>query len=515
MRHRSAQRAVGILQALRSCPSALNQALQAEATVRASQQLLVSTRCDDSGISCNTPASDHSGGSNKSLLAGWAHHVSPPSQPCSALLPGGADVACSGNGRWDGSCLNGSLGPQAAVAAARRGVLVISLAEAALRQRCHSAVQFRQVSTRPNSGSVGPDCSSLTASPASRQQLNHGHHREGQRQESSHRKNSESFIADESGAPATGSGAATSAAAATDVSAPPTWLDQGCPPRLLPYAQLMRLDKPIGTWLLLWPCLWSLALAAPPGSLPDARLAALCGVGALLLRGAGCTVNDLWDRDLDRRVERTAQRPLASGALTPLQALGLLGGQLLVGLGILLQFNNYSIVLGASALGLVFTYPLMKRLTNWPQAYLGLTFNWGALLGWAAVHSSLHLPAVLPLYGAGVCWTLVYDTIYAHQDKKDDEVVGIKSTALHFGVDTKPWLSGFAAGTVGLLGVAGCTTGCGAPFYVGLSAAAAHLAWQIRTVDLDSRQDCLDKFQSNKWFGAAVFAALLGGRLVA
>ncbi|KAF8020172.1 hypothetical protein BT93_G0774 [Corymbia citriodora subsp. variegata] len=195
-----------------------------------------------------------------------------------------------------------------------------------------------------------------------------------------------------------------------------SWIDLYLPRKARPYAHLARLDKPIGTWLLAWPCMWSIMLAANPGSLPDLKMLMLFGSGALLLRGAGCTINDLLDRDIDVMVERTKSRPIASGLLTPFQGLCFLGFQLLLGLGILLQLNNYSRILGASSLLLVFSYPLMKRFTFWPQAYLGLTFNWGALLGWSAVKGSLDPHIVLPLYFSGVFWTLVYDTIYAHQD---------------------------------------------------------------------------------------------------
>ncbi|EPS66242.1 hypothetical protein M569_08535, partial [Genlisea aurea] len=194
-----------------------------------------------------------------------------------------------------------------------------------------------------------------------------------------------------------------------------SWISVYLPEKVQPYARLARLDKPIGTWLLAWPCMWSITLAASPGSLPDIKMITLFGIGAVLLRGAGCTINDLLDKDIDTKVQRTMVRPIASGVLTPFQGTCFLGFQLLLGLGILLQLNDFSRVLGASSLLLVFSYPLMKRFTFWPQAYLGLTFNWGALLGWAAVRGSLDPSVVLPLYISGVFWTLVYDTIYAHQ----------------------------------------------------------------------------------------------------
>ncbi|CAL0306435.1 unnamed protein product [Lupinus luteus] len=292
-----------------------------------------------------------------------------------------------------------------------------------------------------------------------------------------------------------------------------SWVDLYLPRQVQPYARLARLDRPIGTWLLLWPCMWSITLAAAPGQLPDFKMLSLFGCGALLLRGAGCTVNDLLDRDIDTKVERTKSRPVASGLLTPFQGLSFLGFQLLLGLGILLQLNNYSRVLGASSLLLVFSYPLMKRITFWPQAFLGLTINWGALLGWAAVKGSLDPAIVLPLYASGVFWTLVYDTIYAHQDIEDDLKVGVKSTALRFGDSTKEWITGLGIACLGNLALSGFNAELGWPYYAFLAAASGHLCWQIFTVDLSSRSDCNRKFVSNKWFGAIIFSGILAGRL--
>lgn len=185
-----------------------------------------------------------------------------------------------------------------------------------------------------------------------------------------------------------------------------------------PYMHLARADKPIGTFLLYWPCCWSIAMAAPVGQLPDLPLLATFGLGSLIMRSAGCTINDMWDRDFDGKVARTKTRPLAAGLLTQRQALGFLGAELTAGLAVLLTLNDFAIVLGAASMPLVIAYPLMKRFTHWPQLILGLTFNWGALLGWAAVHGSCDWSVVLPLYSSGVCWTIVYDTIYAHQDTK-------------------------------------------------------------------------------------------------
>ncbi|XP_059640564.1 4-hydroxybenzoate polyprenyltransferase, mitochondrial [Cornus florida] len=292
-----------------------------------------------------------------------------------------------------------------------------------------------------------------------------------------------------------------------------SWIELYLPKQAQPYARLARLDKPIGTWLLVWPCMWSITLAASPGSLPDIKMLMLFGCGAVLLRGAGCTVNDLLDQDIDTKVERTRMRPVASGDLTTFQGLCFLGFQLLLGLGILLQLNNYSRILGASSLLLVFSYPLMKRVTFWPQAYLGLTFNWGALLGWAAVKGSLDPVVVLPLYLSGVFWTLVYDTIYAHQDKEDDLKVGVKSTALRFGDSTKEWVTGFGIACISSLALSGFNADIGWPYYTFLAAASGQLAWQIWTVDLSCRADCNRKFVSNKWFGAIIFSGILLGRL--
>lgn len=280
-----------------------------------------------------------------------------------------------------------------------------------------------------------------------------------------------------------------------------------------PYALLARLDKPIGTWLLAWPCMWSITMATTPGEIPDLKMLALFGCGAVLLRGAGCTVNDLLDQDIDKKVERTKYRPVACGVLTPFQGLIFLCFQLSLGLGILLQLNNYSRVLGASSLLLVFSYPIMKRLTFWPQAYLGLTFNWGALLGWVAIKESLDPAIVLPLYSAGVFWTLVYDTIYAHQDKEDDLKVGVKSTALRFGSLTKNWIGGFGIACIASLTLSGYNAELAWPYYPFLMVSASQLGWQIISVDLSNRADCNRKFVSNKWFGAFVFSGILFGRL--
>ncbi|MBN3303658.1 COQ2 protein, partial [Amia calva] len=275
----------------------------------------------------------------------------------------------------------------------------------------------------------------------------------------------------------------------------------------------MRLDKPIGTWLLYLPCTWSIGLAADPGCLPHLSMLALFGTGALIMRGAGCTINDMWDKDFDKKVSRTASRPLASGAITRLQALTFLGGQLSVALGILLSLNYYSIALGAASLSLVVSYPLMKRVTYWPQFVLGLTFNWGALLGWAAVKGSCDWSVCLPLYFSGVMWTLIYDTIYAHQDKADDVLVGVKSTALRFQEQTKPWLAGFSVAMLSGLVLTGVNSDQTLPYYGALSVVAVHLAYQVYALDINKPEDCWKKFSSNRNLGLLLFLGIVLGSL--
>ncbi|KAL7749520.1 Para-hydroxybenzoate--polyprenyltransferase, mitochondrial precursor (PHB:polyprenyltransferase) [Sorochytrium milnesiophthora] len=288
--------------------------------------------------------------------------------------------------------------------------------------------------------------------------------------------------------------------------------------RAAPYAQLMRADKPIGTALLYLPCSWSIlmaashpatAAAATVSPLATAKMLALFASGAYVMRGAGCTINDLWDRDFDRRVERTRSRPLASGAVSPRQALVFLAAQLSVGAGLLAQLNTPSIVLGASSLVLVAVYPLMKRITYYPQFVLGLTFNWGALLGFSAMSGGVLPPAAYPLYAAGVAWTLVYDTLYAHQDKRDDLVVGVKSTALALGDSgTKPVLSALAVATATGLGVAGWANGQAWVYYVGVAAAGVQLVRIVRETDLDRPDSCWRAFVRCGWAGAAVTGGL-------
>jgi 4-hydroxybenzoate polyprenyltransferase len=289
------------------------------------------------------------------------------------------------------------------------------------------------------------------------------------------------------------------------------WIDRFVPSPALPYCKLARLDRPIGTWLLLLPCWWGVALATSTLAdqrWPELRLLALFAVGSLLMRGAGCTWNDIVDRDYDARVARTADRPLPSGAVSLRAAATFLILQLLLGLAVLLQFNGVTIVLGVAAIGLVVTYPFMKRVTYWPQAFLGLTFNWGALVGWTAVKGDLGWPAYL-LYAAGFAWTLGYDTIYAHQDKEDDALVGIKSSALKLGAETKRYLWIFYAAALVLLAFSGLAADVSWPYVVALVGVAIGFIWQIIFVDLDDARDCLAKFRANRLIGLVVFAGLV------
>lgn len=283
-------------------------------------------------------------------------------------------------------------------------------------------------------------------------------------------------------------------------------IERLAPRALKPYVALARLDQPIGVWLLLWPSFWGIALAAE--RLPDIRLLALFALGALVMRGAGCTYNDIVDREFDARVARTRTRPLPSGAIGVKAAIVFLALLLAAGLAILLQLNLFAIVLGAASLALICSYPFMKRITYWPQAFLGITFNWGALLGWAAVSGGLAWPAGL-LYAAGIAWTLGYDTIYAHQDKEDDALIGVKSSALALGAKTRPWLWAFYGLAAAGLAGAGALAGLGWPFYLGLGAAAALFAWQAATLRLDNPADCLAKFKTNGWVGVVVFAGIV------
>ncbi|WP_233417136.1 4-hydroxybenzoate octaprenyltransferase [Halovulum marinum] len=288
------------------------------------------------------------------------------------------------------------------------------------------------------------------------------------------------------------------------------WVDRHAPAASRPFLRLSRADRPIGTWLLLLPCWWGLMLAIaadPAGARPaDLWFVVAFALGAVLMRGAGCTWNDLADRDIDAAVARTRSRPLPSGAVTPRAAVLWLGLQCLLAFGILLTFNTFTIVLACAALVFVAIYPFAKRFTWWPQVFLGLAFNWGALVGWAAHTGSLGWPPLV-LYLAGIAWTLFYDTIYAHQDAEDDALIGVKSTARLFGRNSPRWLFGFQVAAVCLLAVAAVLALAprgGLALLAGIGGAWAfgwHLAWQLRQLDIDDGPTCLRLFRSNREAG--------------
>lgn len=278
-----------------------------------------------------------------------------------------------------------------------------------------------------------------------------------------------------------------------------------------PYALLMRLDRPIGSWLLFLPGLWAFAMVAPDWR-QGLWLTALFGLGAVLMRGAGCVVNDLWDRDLDRQVERTAGRPLASGALRARHALVFLALVLAVALLILLQLNRTAQWLGVASLLPVVLYPLAKRVTDWPQAVLGVIFSWAAPMGYAAVTGGLDA-AAFALWAAGFFWILGYDTIYAHQDREDDALVGIRSSALRLGEKTRPFLILCYGLTMGLLALAGWLAGLAPWYLLGLALPGAMLARQVIQLDIADPALCLRLFKANRDVGLAIAAALLLGRL--
>jgi 4-hydroxybenzoate polyprenyltransferase len=299
-------------------------------------------------------------------------------------------------------------------------------------------------------------------------------------------------------------------AAARVADATGNWVDTHAPQWSRPYLRLSRLDRPIGSWLLLMPCWWSAALAAGIGH-NIARLPlviALFFLGAFAMRGAGCTWNDITDRDLDAKVERTRSRPIPAGQVSVPQALVFLVVQALVGLAVLLQFNRFAIMTGIASLIIVAVYPFMKRITWWPQIVLGLAFSWGALMGFAVTLGRIDA-AAFALYAGSIAWVIGYDTIYAHQDAEDDALIGVKSTALLFGARTQAALMVFYALAVVLIGAALALAGTGWPAWIGLAAFAAHLAWQIRRLQIGDPALCLRLFKSNRDAGLLLFAGLL------
>lgn len=291
---------------------------------------------------------------------------------------------------------------------------------------------------------------------------------------------------------------------------PRNWVDLYAPLSWRPYLRLARVDRPIGTWLLLFPCWWSLALAEVSllKPYPNIKSLILFAVGALVMRGAGCAYNDYVDRDIDARVARTASRPIPSGQVTPREALAFVAVLSLIGLSVLMQFNSTTIVLGVASLSLVAVYPFTKRLTYWPQLVLGLAFNWGALLGWISAKGGLTAAPVL-LYLGSVAWTIGYDTIYAHQDKEDDLQLGLKSTALRFGESTASWVGSFYGIALVAWTIAGFLAGAHLVFFCALALAGLQLAWQVTTLDIADSANCLRRFRSNRDVGAAIFLGLV------
>ncbi|EFL88846.1 4-hydroxybenzoate octaprenyltransferase [Ahrensia sp. R2A130] len=303
-----------------------------------------------------------------------------------------------------------------------------------------------------------------------------------------------------------------------------SWVYRLLPVGLWPYAQLARWDRPIGWKLLLWPCMWSLALAwSVAGETIEPTLLAqiaLFWAGAVAMRGAGCTYNDVVDVDIDAKVARTASRPIPSGRVSKMQATVFLVAQALAGLLVLLglcalsePFNGYAFILACSSLGVVAFYPFAKRLTDWPQFVLGLSFSWGALMGWAVVFGELSAPPVL-LYIGSILWVIGYDTIYAHQDREDDAIVGVRSTARLFGDRTVQALLILYGGTLILFAAAYFEAGVGAAGYIGLLVGGMHMIWQITSLDIEDGEKCLRLFRSNNFFGWAVFAGLIANWLI-
>ncbi|ABQ33894.1 4-hydroxybenzoate octaprenyltransferase [Bradyrhizobium sp. BTAi1] len=288
------------------------------------------------------------------------------------------------------------------------------------------------------------------------------------------------------------------------------WVDTLAPVWSRPYLRLARYDRPIGSWLLLMPCWWSAALAAGMSGQLTMLPAwiALYFVGAFAMRGAGCTWNDITDRDLDAKVERTRSRPIPAGQVGVKQALAFLVAQALIGLMVLLQFNRFAILTGIASLVIVAIYPFMKRITWWPQMVLGLAFSWGALMGFAVAFGRLDATALL-LYAGSIAWVIAYDTIYAHQDAEDDALIGIKSTARLFADRTHLALILFYGLAVVLIGAALVTAHAGVAAWIGLAGFAAHLGWQVHRLDTADPALCLRVFKSNRDAGLLLFAALL------
>lgn len=292
------------------------------------------------------------------------------------------------------------------------------------------------------------------------------------------------------------------------------WVDRFAPDAAKPYLRMSRLDRPIGYQLLFWPCGFALALASTAtDTVFNVYYLVLFLVGAMAMRGAGCTFNDIVDRDIDDKVARTRSRPIPSGQVNVKQAAVWLVAQALVGLGVLLQFNTATIVIGLASLLPVAVYPFMKRFTYWPQLFLGFAFSWGAFVGWSAITGGLHW-APLALYAATIAWTIGYDTIYALQDVEDDVMIGVKSTALLVGEKARPFVAGFYALALALWFVAGQLAGSGWELALFLFVPGAILAWQLLTLERTNGPNCLARFKSNNWVGLALTLAFVGAGLL-
>jgi 4-hydroxybenzoate polyprenyltransferase len=291
---------------------------------------------------------------------------------------------------------------------------------------------------------------------------------------------------------------------------PTNWVDRYAPSMLRPYLRLGRFDRPIGIWLLLFPCWWSLTLAEIGTGKPYPRLdyLLLFAIGAIAMRAAGCAYNDYVDRDIDAKVHRTANRPIPSGQISPTAALVFTVLAALIGLGVLLQFNWFTVVLGIASVALVLVYPFAKRFTAYPQFVLGLVFNWGALVGWAAAKGSIGVPAII-LYLGCVLWTVGYDTIYAHQDKEDDALLGLGSTALRFGENTVSYVGALYGSAVVLWLIAGAVAGTHLIFFLALTLVFLQMSWQVSTLDVTNAANCLRRFRSSRDVGIAVFVGLV------
>ncbi|CAI9091907.1 OLC1v1027018C1 [Oldenlandia corymbosa var. corymbosa] len=294
------------------------------------------------------------------------------------------------------------------------------------------------------------------------------------------------------------------------------WIDVHLPEKARPYAYLVRFNNQIGPWIVGWPYFLSIALTAEPGKLPDMKMLGLFLVIAFMERNIMMTINDIIDQDIDAKVERTKTRPIAAGSISTIQAVCFLGFQMLINYVLYHQVNPLSRKLWLLSVIMTFTYPITKRITYLSQAYLSIYVHWGALMSWAAVKGSLEpFSVLLPLFISGFFWTLLYETIYACQDKEADAKLGLKSTALLFGDSIKVWLAGFGVATISGFALTGFNANIGWPYYTSLVAAAYHLAWQIVTVDLENPADCKLKQKSNKWIGVILFFGIVLGKLVA